>query len=328
MGQRFVGLILMASAAALVGCGGGGGSGNGDASTGDASGDSTTTPTGPVVLEVTPADGDMGVLTDAYIIIRFSRAMDTASVHAAFSSDDFVLADTGVVWNAENDTLTISGSGILEYAEGGSPEDVTANSYSFALATTATDADGDPLQEALAVTFATARHILAAPPLVEEHTGTVGSVGVFVSDAVLQAGDHESGAGNFHGLMTFDLTEVPGDILAVTQATISMRQAGVAGDPFGTLGSLYFEHVSFGDLTADAFDTSHLSFVDDDLPDTIAYAVPAVEAVENDLENRVARQNRSQFRLRFSSINNGDDVADLLQIVADSPALDLRYLIE
>jgi hypothetical protein len=325
MGQRFLGLMMIATAS-LVGCGGGGSSSNGDAGPSDA-GDATTA-TGPVVLEVTPADGDMGVLTDAYIIIRFSRAMNTASVQAAFSSDDFDLQETGVVWNAAADTLMISGSGILEYAEGGSPDEVTANEYSFALATTATDVDGNPLEEALAVTFATARHILAAPPLVEEHTGTVGSVGTYVSDAVLQAGDHESGAGNFHGLMTFDLTEVPDDILAVTQANISMRQAGVTGDPFGTLGSLYFEHVSFGDLTADAIDTSHLMFVDDDLPNTIAYAVPAVEAVENDLENRATRQNRSQFRLRFSSINNGDDVADLLQIIADSPSLDLRYLIE
>jgi hypothetical protein len=323
MRQRFLGLIMTAGAAALIGCGG-----DGSSTTGDAATDDTTVPTYPAVLEVTPVDGAVGVLTTAPIIIRFSRAMDTASVHAAFSSDDFVLADTGVVWNAANDTLTISGSGILEYAEGGSPEEVTANEYSFALATTATDADGNPLQEALAVTFATARHILAAPPLVEEHTGTVGSVGTYVSDAVLQAGDHESGAGNFHGLMTFDLTEVPDDILAVTQATISMRQAGVAGDPFGTLGSLYFEHVSFGELTADAINTSHLSFVDNDLPNEVSYNVPAVEAVENDLENRVARQNRSQFRLRFSSINNGDDVADLLQIIADSPTLDLRYLIE
>jgi hypothetical protein len=325
MGQRFLGLMMIA-AAALGGCGGGGSSGTGDAGPSDA-GDATMA-TGPVVVEVTPADGDMGVLTDAYIIIRFSRAMNTASVQAAFSSDDFDLQETGVVWNAAADTLMISGSGILEYAEGGSPDEVTANEYSFALATTATDVDGNPLEEALAVTFATARHILAAPPLVEEHTGTVGSEGAYVSDAAIDVGDNDNMVDSYHGLITFDLTDVPGDIIEITQANISMRRAGVVGDPFGKLGQLYFEHVSFGDLTADAFSASHLRFIDANLPNEVSYNVSAVEAVGNDLENRVARQNRSQSRLRFSSINNGDDVADLLQIIADSPSLDLRYLIE
>jgi hypothetical protein len=320
--KTILGFIMAAGAATLLGCGGS------SATDDDAGvGDSTTTPTGPVVLEVSPVDGAAGVRTNAQIIIRFSRAMDTASVHEAFASPDLELADTGVTWNALGDTLTISLAGVVAYAEGGAPEEVTANGYSFSLATTATDEDGHPLEEGLAVAFTTARHIFAAPLLVEEETGTVGSEEGHVDDEVVDVGDSHTDLDNFHGLMTFDLSEVPDAILEVTQAAVSMRQAGVHGDPFGQLGTLYFEHVSFGELTQDAYDTSSLEVIHH-LSDMIAYNVPVSAAVQDDLDNRVDRENRSQFRLRFSNINNGDDVSDYVAIIADSPALDLRFLIE
>jgi hypothetical protein len=322
MGKRFLGLMMIATTA-LVGCGGDGSSGTGDAGPSDA-GDATTA-AGPVVLEVTPADGDKGVLTNASIVIRFSRSMNTASVQAAFSSDDFDLAETGVTWNAANDTLTISGAGILEYAEGGSPEEVTANEYSFALATTATDADGNPLEEALSVTFATARHILASPPLVGEMTGTVASYD-FADDSLLGAGDDSDGE-NYHALITFDITDVVEDVLEITQATVGMRQSNVAGEPFSVLGSCYFEHVSFDTFSSAAHATPSLGVITN-LANELVYTVDVAENVQSDLDNRVSRDDRSQYRIRFSNLTNGDLVLDVLYILVDSPTLDLRYLIE
>jgi hypothetical protein len=335
MGQHLLRFIMIAGTTALLGCGGSSSTtddaGTGDAAAGDAAaGDATAgdaTLTGPVVLEVTPTDGAVGVRVDAPIIIRFSRPMDAATVHEAFSSPDFTLAETGVTWNGLGDTLTISGAGILEYAEGGDPAEVTAHSYSFSLATTATDEDGNPLEEALAVTFATARHILAVPELVEGDTGTVGWEEEYVDDSTIEVGDSDNGVDSIHGLITFDLTEVPEDILELTQATVSMRQQDVAGDPFGKLGTLYFEHVSFGELTADAYETPSLGVISH-LINESAYSVEVELQVQDDLDNRLDRENRSQFRLRFSSINNGDDTADYMTIIAESPALDLRYLIE
>jgi hypothetical protein len=325
MGQHVLRFIMIAGAAAFLGCGGSS-STTDDAGTGDAAvGDATVT--GPVVLEVTPTDGAAGVRVDAPIIIRFSRPMDAATVHEAFSSPDFTLAETGVTWNGLGDTLTISGAGILEYAEGGDPAEVTAHSYSFNLATTATDEDGNPLEEALAVTFTTARHILAAPELVEDDTGTVGWDEGYVSEASIEVGDSDIIAYSIHGLITFDLTEVPEDVLEITHATVSMRQGGVQNDPFGKLGTLYLEHVSFGELTADAYETPSLGVISH-LVNEIAYSVEVELQVEDDLDNRMDRENRSQFRLRFSSINDGDGSPDYMTIVAESPALDLRYLIE
>jgi hypothetical protein len=326
MGNRYrlLGWLVLVPALGLTGCGNDGSAGD-DAGTGDATtGDASTT--GPVVLAVTPEDGALGVLEGASIVIQFDRAMDTASVHAAFSSPDFDLAETGVTWNAAGDTLTISGSGILEYAEGASPEAVTAHGYAFDIDTTATDADGNPLEEALSVTFHTARLILAAPGLVEDHTGTVGS-DVSADAAALSAGD-DADDETFHGVITFDLSEVAEAPIAIEQATLSMRQANKEGDPFEVLGTCYFEHVAFGELDALTYQYPTLRVIDTLDPADVVYTLDVAEDVDNDLGMRSERGDRSQYRVRFSTLTNADGEPDLLHLIADSPSLDLRYLIE
>src|SRR5207244_679128 len=117
----------------------------------------------------------------------------------------------------------------------------------------------------------------------------------------------------------FDLTPIPTTAVRVTAAVISVYQTGTIGSPYNTttgLGTVNVAHVFYG-ATIDATDyalAAQTTFAPTPLSPASAIAGLKTASIStkvgDDLANRSARANRSQFRLQFSSATNSNAIAD------------------
>ncbi len=281
----------------------------------------------PSVVSTSPLDGAVGVTADARIVITFSEPMDEDSVEAAYQSEALPASAVALKWNEASDELTIVPLDGLAYAEGG-PE-VPALSYDITLGTAATDLAGNPLDAPLTLEIATLRHLTHALPVVPELTGYMieGSLAlageVQVGDQVVAHLKRE-----VRGFMTFDLSEVP-DGVELETVTLRAPQTQLAGAPDDELGALHAEPIFFDALDAAAF--SYASEIAGapiltQLGEVIVRHADLATLVSDDLENREARENRSQYRLRYLGGKNDDDNTDKVWLSAEGTVLELVYL--
>lgn len=284
-----------------------------------------TTP--PTIASVTPTAGQAGVPADAAIVIVFSEPMDRASAEAAYTSQHLPKDAVTMTWNEAGDTLTITPKEPLALAQGigNDPSMTDAKDYQLFVLETATDEAGNPLASAFELAFTTQKRMETSVGIVADLTryrtsgGTTAPVG-----ADLRIGDF--GALYYRGFVTFDLAALP-DGVEIEMAGFGVRQTAVIGEPF-LLGAVDTAHVTYDTVNTTAWNAPALAMMDP-LTTTAPLGPRTVDvtaAVADDVANRVARANRSQFRLQFSTNSDGDASQDTVELGTATFGMLIIYL--
>jgi hypothetical protein len=294
-----------------------------------------STPGIPTVLSVSPSNGASGVPADQTVTVTFSEPMDTAKVEQAYSSSDLPASAVGFSWSADNTVLQIKPQQPLTLASGASPDTTQAQRYAFEIGTGAVDLDGEALAR-FSSSFTTLRQFVQTltPVLDRNLSGNYRSDNTYGDnscvfadpDGTICIGDSSNDNSAYRGFLTFDLSLLPAPAKGVSAAALSMSVDSIRNSPFAALGSLVAEHVSFSTINLAAFDAVALgSAVTMSSSATVNSTVSADVAsfVKDDLPAR----GRSQLRLRFSNSTNSDGVGDLIEVLWDTPELDVTYLI-
>ncbi|OLV19329.1 Ig-like domain-containing protein [Deinococcus marmoris] len=312
--------LLLTTALSLAACGGGGT----PAPTPD------TTP--PSTVSITPASGATGVAKDANIVVTFSEKMNQAATQAAYQSTDLPAASVTFSWNADGTQLTINPNADLAYTALG-------KTYSFSLSTTATDLAGNALP-ATNSSFKTFKQLTTTINSTPALDGRVRSDGeVVTNDDTLYIGDSASvGNATYRSYLSFDLAGLPAALTSanILAANLTVNQYVVAGNPYTDLdvgaSDLILDHVNYGtSLTATDFDPTVYSNQGDIIstPTLGNYTKSVLSALKDDRTNSRVR---SQYRLRFAKLTDGDGNADIAYLrsgdsATDKPTLAITYLI-
>ncbi len=281
----------------------------------------------PIIVSTTPLDGAMGIKNNAAIEIQFSERMDTASVEAAYQSDDLPPDAVTFSWNDDATWLTVVPNADLEYAAGVDPTEVLAKGYVLTIAGSAADSSGNTLGDDASFSFTTLREINAKLLPIPDLSGHV-VLGPESHSVTIQAGDTTSNQAD-RGLISFDLSSVP-ETYQLLSALLTANQSTVVNDPFTDL-SLNAEPAK---LTL--FDRVHASRVAGAtlLPGPSigvlsssaklgTRSVTVLGAVSMDLEARVDRNNLTQYGLQFPKVSDSGADVDKVQFTAVS--LQLNY---
>lgn len=280
----------------------------------------------PRVLSVSPEGGEMGVLPDADITVVFDRAMDTASVEEAWSSELIPAEAVTFAWNRAGDTLTVDPVESLPVAEGEGldPDVIESIRVVFAIGTEARDAAGQPLAERFESTLYTVRRLTVVIPhdplLTDSRTGL--SAGNDPADLpYIYAGD-TGGNVPVKAVATFPLP-ILWSSATVERATLSADQNAVRGSAYD-LGSLDVWQVKFATL-ADAYSAGPVSVVGTLSTDGSlgSRSISVADAVVRDM----VWEERLQFRLQFDTGTDDDDTLDAARFAKSSLALTIIYVV-
>lgn len=351
LSRRFLAATVFALVGVTaVGCGGGDeetgpsappaastGAGGGETPSGETpqtpGGETDPTPAadGPWVVSTLPVNGAKAVQSDAKIVVQFDRPMDTSSVLAAYSSADLPLEKVTFEWNAKDDELTLQPMDPLAYAAGAA--DVAAKSYAFEISTAAKDKAGLPLRKTHASTFATARRITTNVPMTSVMTGRALSNNTF-SSSNLGAGDlmTKDGEREARAVFTFLFSAVLPDGADIEKATLLAAVSTVDGTPDLSLGGVTAEQVFFS-IGLEGFAAEPVSGVATSITtpekDGPSYRTADVTAMfQDDVANRIARSDRTQYRLRYLDGQNNDDASDLATYDKSQTKLQIVYVFE
>lgn len=310
--------LTLISALALVAC---------NTQTPPAPNPGDTTP--PSVVSISPNEGATGVAKDVVIVVKFSEPMNKGATELAYGSSDMPAVNFS--WNADATQLSIDPTGDLSYT-------ATGQVYTFSLSSSATDLAGNKLT-AVVTSFTTLRQITAQLYSLAALDGNVRSDGVLSSgscgSSLICVGD--SGLvdnSTYRGFISFDLSSLPPALTQVVAAELRIEQAGLFGTPYTDLGSLRLDHVNYGaTLSAADFDAPVLASLGILSTSTaLEFKTKSVTAaVQDDWANRAARSHRSQYRLRFFSLTDGDGAGDYAtftpgESASSKPRLEVTYL--
>jgi hypothetical protein len=311
-----------------VGSGSSGSSAGGSAGAAGVGGSDVGGP-GPVVVSAVPANGARGVAADTALVFTFSAPMNTSSVEAAYVSSELPAAQVSFTWSAGNTVLSVRPNSPLQVATGSDPATVVATSYAVDFTSQARDQAGNALV-AEHVGFTVVRSITQQLDAVQDRdlTGnwrddsTYGLNFCERVDTTICAGD---GAATYKAFVTFDLGDVPADLVSISSAELSTTLDQLFGTPFSALGPLQLEHTEFGIIGDAAYAAPGLS-----APRSMATGAVAGDTlladVLADVQADWGLRARSQFRLLFASPTNSDAVADQVVCSWSSLHLTLSYL--
>jgi Bacterial Ig-like domain/Bacterial Ig domain len=275
----------------------------------------TVDTTAPTVVSSTPANAGKGVLATDNIVVTFSEPMNKLVTQSAYQSATNGIRPNQVqfTWNTGGTVLTVDPNANLFIANGADPATVVATPYAFQITNLATDLAGNALTSA-SFTFTTQRRIFQNLPALVGLSGNVRANGT-TSLSFLQAGDSGSAANaQYKGFASFDISGIPAGIQTFEVADLNMNQIAVDSTPYTDLGgTLLLDRVNFDTLDlALAFNATSLGAVGT-LSTTATIEVKTLSvlaALNNDYTQRVARGNRTQYRLAFPTASDFDGVFD------------------
>jgi hypothetical protein len=286
--------------------------------------------TAPTVLSITPADGATGVRADAIVVVKFSEPMDRLSVLDTLASSS--LGAVTFDWSDGGATLTIKPVAPLAYAAGtgNDPATVEAKQYVVTLGTGAKDEAGNLVGAGAQTIFKTLKRLSSRLPRKNDLTGTATALSaVGDDDDFLQIGDTASNVA-YRGFISLDLAGLPASAIEITSATLHGAQLFEGPGAYDKLGSgkgVLLDHGAFSSVGATAFALTPLSSAGEFAKESqTALTADVTAQVNDDLANRSARGNVSQYRLRFTVESNNDGTLDQVFIGRDELALDVEYL--
>ncbi|MCA9840150.1 MAG: Ig-like domain-containing protein [Trueperaceae bacterium] len=287
--------------------------------------------TPPTVISVEPTNGANAIREDQVITITFSEPMNQAATEAAYQSPN--LPPVAFTWNDKGTTLSLAPSTPIPYSY--NVDD--ALSYTFSISGTAEDVAGNSLA-LFTSSFSTLRAFYAECNGLPNLDGYVDSNGFAFTGLAPRAGDIRDNAG-VRAYFTFDLTFCLPEGRILKDAFVNVYKEDVGqGDPY-SLGEVLLEHVNYGNtFTGDDYNTPSLASFgaidSSSKPARTRLFLNATSAVQDDLDNRASRGNRSQFRLLFPLTTNNNNNADVViygSAEATSrdfaPFLQINYLI-
>jgi hypothetical protein len=290
-----------------------------------------TTQSRPTLVSTEPDDGEVVPRLDGSIALTFApnTTMDEASLLAAFryvSPAGHSVADANCFF--EKCTITTS----VPFAE---RQEVT-----WELSTDAVDTSGIAIAETATGTFTTGHRAavtLQAQPALDGSVTEAGAVDA--TGTKLNVG--RSAGGAVRSVLSFDLADLPADMLALSNATLRLNHEAVGGAP-ADLGLLLVYSVDYGAvLDADAFDVPIQTYETCNLllqctsqaldaglsPEAGAlWTSPVSRLVQRDLDEKALR---SQLRIAFKNdttkTSSGTETFTSANAAANRPTLQVEY---
>ncbi|WP_426753397.1 Ig-like domain-containing protein [Myxococcus sp. Y35] len=281
-----------------------------------------TTP--PTILNTTPGHASIGVPRDALIEVLFSEPMDTASVQTAFAITSPAGLNSGSFsWNEAETVMTYALPSMAAYGT-----DVI-----WQISTSAKDKAGNNLSEASHREFRIVRQASMTMPIVYSMSGTITedtpdrhyrSFNTYELERIGDNSAHQSS----RLFLGFKLDALPSELVRINQSTVRWWLGGQLGQPFEKLGPLLMEPVEVGESlpqsNAEESRNPVLTAAYNAQPLASGLTITAADTGEpgqfdvtsyviQDWGNRVERNYRSQFRLRFTLGSNNDGVTDELR---------------
>lgn len=290
-----------------------------------------TTP--PTIVTTLPANNATGVVAATTIVITFSEPMNKLVTQSAYQSASPRLTPPVIqfTWDATGTVMTVTPNVALAVASGSDPDPAVtvANTFSYQITNVATDLAGNALAAASS-TFKTQRRITQDLPIIVALGRSVRADGIVGGCVEICAGDSGLAANaQYKGFIGFDITGVPAGIQVWEFANINMNQNQVSGAPYATLGgALLLDHVNFPTINAASFNTASLRAIGT-LSTTATLenkTLGILVAVQDDYANRVARGNRTQYRMAFPTVSDFDATFDGA-IFSGTNTLNVRYFL-
>ena len=289
----------------------------------------------PTVSAVAPPTGSK-LTEDVAITITFSEPMDRASVEAAI---DFPGGPApSFEWSEDGSEVTLSR--LVPYPEGSDPAEVEPRVVQVVLAAGAADAGGDPLGDPLELEYTLRyRRITAAFPFSQTLTGNCDSAcaGNYTWFAAGERSSDTTVAVRGFVTIPFDLP----DGIAIENAELATEIEQILDNPF-SFGDLMIDHMVFDAFANDLYGRRATGlgvlYARADMPavgDPVQHDV--TDVFKGDYENRIARQNRSQYRIRFPHdlaedpsypTYHSDGDWDMVELLRPATWLAVTYLVE
>jgi hypothetical protein len=290
---------------------------------------------GPVVVSVSPEDGASGVRNDTPIVITFSEPMARASTEAAYQSEAIPSGSVSFEWSEGDTVLSIVPNTPPAYGSGPDPEQVEARRVSFFISASAESAAGSTLPRPYEFSYALLRQVELSVFAVQNRdlsgsfrsNDTYGAgqcardqVNMCVGD-VRVSGESEQ----YRGFISFELGELP-EAVTELRAALNLEITGMSGNPFGNLGGLVLEHLSFEAIGTDAFGAGALEELGLIASDGGAGTLISAD-VSSALFDDEGAASLNQYRLRFEDETDGDNNSDAILSAWDTQRLDVTYLL-
>ena len=271
--------------------------------------------TAPELTAAFPPDGYHGFTHDDVVRLEFSEPMDPASVEGAFAlrGPGGVTIATDFTWEDENRRLLVRPRVPLAYSN-----DASYVNFTWSLGTEARDPAGNALDRPYQATFSTLRKLTTTLPP-ETIDGMVFSDNMHLTypdRAYTWVGDRDTNQCAY-SYLSFDLTQLPADAVAVGDVRFFAYALSVTGDPYA-LGALTLEHVDYGDaLDGGDFELQPLAGANASLRVSQSwtsdwFVVPFLGGwLEQDIE---AGRRHFQLRYRMENCTNHDGQHDFLNL--------------
>ena len=285
--------------------------------------------TAPAVTSTQPAASASGVPENEKIHVTFSEPMDQASVEAAYTSTDLPAEQVTFAWNPAGTVLTITPASPLEYAEGTGtdPETVTPKTYTITIGAGASDLAGNTLAAPMELSFATRRRLLALFGLDTDLTCVTLANDSYTGTEIM-VGDHMNGA-TYRSYLTFDLSTLPADA-AIEKAQFQGRQHLTEGAPY-SMGPINVQHLTYPSTAVGTLNATLTMSVPGNLSVDATQEIKTIEVtsqVIDDVANRAARSDRSQYRLQINKATNEDPVTDRATFGKNTFVLGAIYVVD
>ncbi|MFY2559536.1 Ig-like domain-containing protein [Corallococcus terminator] len=275
-----------------------------------------TTP--PTVLSTIPLNTAIGVDRNPPFEVVFSEPMNRASVESAFA----ILSPAGLnagtfAWNAASTVVTYTLPTSL----------APGTDLRWQVSTSAKDVAGNSMIETAIQSFRSMRQGIMTFDFDPITSGDVAAPSFFRQTAyynIASVGDWSNNH-SYRLFLGFQLANLPEELTLIRQAQLKWWVTNQQGAPYGKLGRLLLEPVDIGEELPVYFGYNpELEVAYSSQAISSGVSVPAIQPgrpatidvttmVAADWVNRVARNKKTQYRLRFELGTNNDNVVDVLQ---------------